>query len=132
MSTKQTHRLLLALLLAPVLLIAGVTFMAPVTATGGAHPGLPAAGCTELTGTTPTISGATRNYFLLATDDYTLSMDANVPRAEYTVEIFSEGAVHSCTLSGIDLIGSWTVTGTNVVVVVPSTGTVWHAYGRGL
>lgn len=36
MSTKQTHRLLLALLLAPVLLIAGVTFMAPVTATGGA------------------------------------------------------------------------------------------------
>jgi hypothetical protein len=92
----------------------------------------PTNGCTELTGTTPVVSGVTKNYFLLATNDYTLSVGSYAPRAEYTVEIFSEGAVHSCTLSGIDLIGSWTVTGTNVVVLVPSTGTVWHVYGRGL
>jgi hypothetical protein len=92
----------------------------------------PTNGCTKLTGTTPVVSGLTKNYFLLATNDYSLSVDSYAPRAEYTIEIFSEGAVHSCTLSGIDLIGSWTVTGTNVVVLVPSTGTVWHAYGRGL
>lgn len=92
----------------------------------------PTNGCTELTGTTPVVSGVTKNYFLLATNDYSLSVDSSASRAEYTIEIFSEGAIHSCTLSGIDLIGSWTVTGTNVVVLVPSTGTVWHAYGRGL
>jgi hypothetical protein len=30
------------------------------------------------------------------------------------------------------LRGAWTVTGTNVVAIVPSTGTLWRVYGRGL
>jgi len=96
----------------------------------GLVAGIPAAGCTELYGVTPEISGATYSYFLAATNAYTLSVGASVPRYHYSIEVLGS---HACTLaSGLNLRGTWTPTGTNIVTLVPGTGTVWRVYGRGL
>ena len=96
------------------------------------QPGaIPAAGCTFLGDTNgPVLTGATVSYLAAPTAAYTLSVDAAAPRYCYAVEIL---ATNACTLgSGLTLGGSWTVTGTNIVTLVPSTGTLWRVYGRGL
>lgn len=91
---------------------------------------LPAAGCTQLYGVTPQISGATYTYLLVATNNYTLSVAAGASRKHYSLEVMG---AYSCTLSaGMRLRGTWTPTGTNIVSIVPSTGTVYNVYGRGL
>jgi hypothetical protein len=94
----------------------------------------PTNGCTELAyaadGTNVTITGATYSYFFAPDKAYTLSVAPDAPRYHYSIEIIGD---HACTLPvGHRLRGSWTITGTNEVVVAPSTGTVWNVFGRGL
>jgi hypothetical protein len=91
---------------------------------------IPSAGCTQLAGVTPEISGATYAYFLVATNAYTLSVSASAPRYHYSLEVLG---AHAATLaSALTLRGTWTPTGTNIVTLVPGTGAVWRVYGRGL
>ena len=97
-------------------------------------PTLPGPGCTVLDyaadGTNVTITGATYSYFFAPDKAYTLSVAPDAPRYHYSIEIIGD---HACTLpAGHRLRGSWTITGTNEVVVAPSTGTVWNVFGRGL
>lgn len=97
-------------------------------------PTLPGPGCTELgyaaDGTNVTITGATYSYFFAPDKAYTLSVAPDAPRYHYSIEIIGD---HACTLPvGHRLRGKWTITGTNEVVVAPSTGTVWNVFGRGL
>ncbi len=97
-------------------------------------PTLPGPGCTELDyaadGTNVTITGATYSYFFAPDKPYTLSVAPDAPRYHYSIEIIGD---HACTLpAGHRLRGAWTITGTNEVVVAPSTGTVWNVFGRGL
>jgi len=95
-------------------------------------PELPAAGCTELTGTNLVISGETYHYYAAPSAHYTLSVSNAAPRYAYSLEIVGTNGWSCTLLSGLYLRGSWTITGTNVVVVAPGTGTVWNVYGRGL
>ena len=125
----------------PVVRAASMTDIADHNTDGTAHPDiraliptLPGPGCTELDyaadGTNVTITGATYSYFLDATQPYTLSVAPDAPRYHYSIEIIGD---HACTLpAGHRLRGEWTITGTNEVVVAPSTGTVWNVFGRGL
>jgi hypothetical protein len=90
--------------------------------------GIPGPGCTVLEGVTPTISGATASYLFAPTNAYTLAVSSSAPRYTYNVEVFGTNAV--TWAEGISLVGSWTPAATNLVVLSPSTGTVWRAYGR--
>jgi len=96
-----------------------------------AIPNIPGPGCTDLGATNgPAISGATVAYTAAPTTAYTLSVSASAPRYCYAVEII---ATNACTLAaGLNLRGSWTITGTNILTLVPGTGTVWNVYGMGL
>ncbi len=89
---------------------------------------IPGPGCTLLSGVAPEVSGATVNYLFSPTNAYTLSVSASAPRYNYGVSVMGTNA---CTLgTGISLVGTWTPSGTNLVVIAPSTGTLWRAYGR--
>ena len=97
-------------------------------------PTLPGPGCTELgyaaDGTNVAITGATYSYFFAPDKAYTLSVAPDAPRYHYSIEIIGD---HACTLPADHrLRGEWTITGTNEVVVAPSTGIVWNVFGRGL
>ena len=114
----------------------GATAMQPAdgaTLTNGVlyASAIPGAGCTDLGATNgPTITGATVSYGAAPTTAYTLSVSATATRYCYAIEILSTNA---CTLgTGLNLRGTWTPTGTNIVTLVPCTGTLWRVYGRGL
>ena len=95
-------------------------------------PTLPGPGCTELTGTNLVISGETYHYYAAPSAHYTLSVSNAAPRYAYSLEIVGTNGWSCTLLDGLYLRGAWTLTGTNVVVVAPGTGTVWNVYGRGL
>jgi hypothetical protein len=96
-----------------------------------ARTGVPGPGCTDLGDTNAvTITGATVSWEAQPTGVYTVSVAAAAARYCYALEVRS---TNSCVLAaGISLQGTWTITGTNVLTLVPSTGTLWRAYGRGL
>ena len=88
---------------------------------------LPGPGCTTLTGITPTITGATYNYYFSPTNSYTLGVSTNAPRYNYVVFV---AGTNACTFgAGIQQVGTWTPGGTNTVVVGAYTGGVWRAKG---
>jgi hypothetical protein len=91
---------------------------------------LPSPGCTTLTGTNFTITGETFAYNSTSTNRSTISVSATAPRYTYSLDILGTNAIDLA--AGLQLRGTWTVTGTNVVTLVPYTGTVWNVYGRGL
>lgn len=94
-------------------------------------PTLPGPGATDLgTGTNLVVTGATVAYYAAPTNAYTIAVDAGAPRYTYALEIMGTNAATMGT--GLTLRGEWTPTGTNAVVIVPSTGTVWRVYGRAL
>lgn len=73
------------------------------------------------------VSGDTFAYTAAPTNPYVLGVSATAPRFTYSLSIYSTNA---CTLTnGVTLVGGWTPTGTNLVVLVP-TGTAWRAYGK--
>jgi len=123
----------------PVVRAASMADIARHNTDGSAHadiraliPELPAAGCTKLTGTNLVISGETYHYYAAPSAHYTLSVSNAAPRYAYSLEIVGTNGWSCTLLSGLYLRGSWTPTGTNVVVVAPGTGTVWNVFGRGL
>jgi hypothetical protein len=106
-----------------------------IAATGHTQPAssitnLPSPGCTTLTGTNFAITGATFAYNSTSTNRSTISVSATAPRYTYSLDILGTNAIDLA--AGLQLRGTWTVTGTNVVTLVPYTGTVWNVYGRGL
>jgi hypothetical protein len=104
---------------------------AGIAAAGGVTNSIPGPGCTDL-GETPavTITGATTSWRAAPTGVYTVSVAQAASRYVYALEVVSTNA---CTLAaGLNLQGSWTITGTNVLVITPCTGTLWRVYGRGL
>jgi hypothetical protein len=92
---------------------------------------IPGPGCTDLgSGAAVTLSGSTVSYTANPATAYTVAVTAAAPRYVYALQIVSTNA---CTLaSGLSLQGSWTITGTNILAIVPCTGNVWRVYGRGL
>jgi hypothetical protein len=92
---------------------------------------IPAAGCTDLgAATNIVISGATVSYFAQPTVAYTVSVSTAASRYCYALEVKS---TNSYTLAaGLTLMGSHTITGTNIFTLVPHTGTLWRVYARGL
>jgi hypothetical protein len=117
------------------------------TIAGGAHGGLtpagiaaaggivtnsiPGPGCTYLgTSQAVTLTGATTSYRAEPAGVYTVSVSQAASRYTYALEVIS---TNPCTLAaGLNLQGSWTITGTNILAIVPCTGTLWRVYGRGL
>jgi hypothetical protein len=103
------------------------------TAHGGivASSAIPGPGCTDMGVTSAaTITGSTVSYRVQPATAYTVSVSVAASRYCYALEVVSTNA---CTLaSGLFLQGSWTITGTNVLTLVPCTGTLWRVYGRGL
>ena len=91
----------------------------------------PVGGCTLLnSGTNMAVSGATDNYLCNPTNNYQISVSATAERKSYAMFICTN---LTCTFtSGISLWGSWTVTGSNIVSIQPSTGTTWIARGLGV
>jgi hypothetical protein len=93
---------------------------------------IPSAGTTLIPGANTTnlvLTGATYWYTCSPTGAYTLAVSESAPRYGYSLRVFSTNA---CTLApGLALQGAWTVTGTNDLVVAPSTGTTWIVYGKG-
>jgi hypothetical protein len=88
-------------------------------------------GCTYLgTSQAVTLTGATTSYRAEPAGVYTVSVAQAASRYTYALEIVS---TNPCTLAaGLNLQGSWTITGTNILAIVPCTGTLWRVYGRGL
>jgi len=92
---------------------------------------IPGHGCTYLgTSQAVTLTGATTSYRAEPAGVYTVSVAQAASRYTYALEIVS---TNPCTLAaGLNLQGSWTITGTNILAIVPCTGTLWRVYGRGL
>ena len=105
---------------------------AGIAAAGGiVTNSIPGPGCTDL-GATPTvtITGLTVSQRAAPTGVYTVSVAQAASRYTYALEVVS---TNPCTLAaGLNLQGSWTITGTNILAIVPCTGTLWRVYGRGL
>ena len=105
---------------------------AGIAAAGGVTTNsIPGPGCTDL-GATPTvtITGATVSQRAAPTGVYTVSVAQAASRYVYALEVIS---TNPCTLAaGLNLQGSWTITGTNILAIVPCTGTLWRVYGRGI
>ena len=86
--------------------------------------------CTVLATANVVIDGSAFSYNTTQNSPYTLSVSNIAPRLTYSIEIFGSNA---CTFaSNLVLRGSWTPTLTNILVIVPDTGTLWRVYGRGL
>jgi hypothetical protein len=106
---------------------------APIIAAAGGlvTNSIPGPGCTYLgTSQAVTFTGATTSYRAEPAGVYTVSVAQAASRYTYALEIIS---TNPCTLAaGLNLQGSWTITGTNILCVVPCTGTLWRVYGRGL
>jgi hypothetical protein len=92
---------------------------------------IPGPGCTYLgTSQAVTLTGATTSYRAEPAGVYTVSVAQAASRYTYALEIVS---TNPCTLAaGLNLQGSWTITGTNILAIVPCTGTLWRVYGRGI
>ena len=101
-------------------------------ATGGCSQvsSVPAAGCTLFSGTNLDISGATYAYTATNAAAYTINVSPTAPRYHYSLRILNTNA--PAYGSGVVLDGSWTPTGTNIVLLWPDTGTIWRCFGRGL
>jgi hypothetical protein len=105
---------------------------AGIAAAGGVTTNaIPGPGCTYLgTSQAVTLTGATTSYRSEPAGVYTVSVAQAASRYTYALEVIS---TNPCTLAaGLNLQGSWTITGTNILCVVPCTGTLWRVYGRGL
>jgi hypothetical protein len=105
---------------------------AGIAAAGGVTTNsIPGPGCTYLgTSQAVTLTGATTSYRAEPAGVYTVSVAQAASRYTYALEVIS---TNPCTLAaGLNLQGSWTITGTNILCVVPCTGTLWRVYGRGL
>jgi len=115
----------------PAAITNGLLSQAEAAATYLPTANIPGPGCTDLgTGMAVTLTGATTAYMASPTGTVTLAVSASAPRYSYALELYGTNAV--AMGSGLTLFGSWTPTGTNIVAVVPSTGTLWRVYGRGL
>jgi hypothetical protein len=92
---------------------------------------IPGPGCTYLgTSQAVTLTGATTSYRSEPAGVYTVSVAQAASRYTYALEVVS---TNPCTLAaGLNLQGSWTITGTNILAIVPCTGTLWRVYGRGI
>jgi hypothetical protein len=92
---------------------------------------IPGPGCTYLgTSQAVTLTGATTSYRAEPAGVYTVSVAQAASRYTYALEVIS---TNPCTLAaGLNLQGSWTITGTNILAIAPCTGTLWRVYGRGL
>ena len=88
---------------------------------------IPGPGCTDISAG-GVVSGATAAHWFSSATNYTLSVSESAPRYTYSIEVLSTNA--STFADGIELRGAWTPSGTNLVVIAPSTGTLWRAYGR--
>ena len=109
----------------------GLTAVGIAAAGGVITNSIPGPGCTYL-GTSQDVSltGATTSYRAEPAGVYTVSVAQAASRYTYALEVVS---TNPCTLSaGLNLQGSWTITGTNILAIVPCTGTLWRVYGRGL
>jgi hypothetical protein len=77
-----------------------------------------------------TITGATVSQRAAPTGVYTVSVAQAASRYVYALEVTSTNQY--VLAANLYLQGSWTITGTNVVTLIPCTGTLWRVYGRGL
>jgi hypothetical protein len=105
---------------------------AGIAAAGGVTTNsIPGPGCTDL-GATPTvtITGLTVSQRAAPTGVYTVSVAQAASRYVYALEVTSTNQY--VLASNLYLQGSWSITGTNVLTLVPCTGTLWRVYGRGL
>ena len=112
--------------------IAAAMTPAGIAAAGGiVTNSIPGPGCTYLgTSQAVTLTGATTSYRAEPAGVYTVSVAQAASRYTYALEVIS---TNPCTLAaGLNLQGSWTITGTNILAIVPCTGTLWRVYGRGL
>lgn len=125
---------------APVYAAFIVTSNAITSATGGCVQvtSLPTAGCTLFDGTNIAIGGATYAYTATNAGAYTINVSNTAPRYHYSIRLLNTNAPSfgNSTLtpdcSNVILDGTWTPTGTNIVLLWPDTGTVWRCFGRGL
>jgi len=88
---------------------------------------IPGPGCTDISAG-GVVAGATAAHWFSSATNYTLSVSESAPRYTYSIEVLSTNA--ATFAEGIELRGAWTPSGTNLVVIAPSTGTLWRAYGR--
>jgi hypothetical protein len=109
----------------------GLTAAGIAAAGGVVTNSIPGPGCTYLgTSQDVTLTGATTSYRAEPAGVYTVSVAQAASRYTYALEVIS---TNPCTLAaGLNLQGSWTITGTNILAIVPCTGTLWRVYGRGL
>jgi hypothetical protein len=109
----------------------GITNMTAAQVGAVATNAIPGPGCTYLgTSQDVTLTGATTSYRAEPAGVYTVSVAQAASRYTYALEVIS---TNPCTLAaGLNLQGSWTITGTNILAIVPCTGTLWRVYGRGL
>jgi hypothetical protein len=109
----------------------GVTAGIIAAAGGVVTNAIPGPGCTYLgTSQAVTLTGATTSYRSEPAGVYTVSVAQAASRYTYALEVIS---TNPCTLAaGLNLQGSWTITGTNILAIVPCTGTLWRVYGRGI
>jgi hypothetical protein len=92
---------------------------------------IPAPGCTDLgQSMAVTITGATTSYMAYPTGTVTLAVSATASRYPFSLELYGTNAV--TLAAGLTLYGSWTRAHTNIVALVPSTGSVWRVYARTL
>ena len=86
--------------------------------------------CSTLSGTNFTITGSTIAYEATATSAYAIAVSPSAQRFTYSLRVINTQSV--AYAAGVALQGAWVQTGTNILVLVPFTGTTWHVYGRGL